>query len=128
MRAPAFLVRDVSSLMKICRPLIGFIINVKYFFLNAMFIYYCCKKWSLLTRMFCYIYLGSEKCTGGLRKFSRLIHCVPGPEVIKLFFMLNSVVNEILNTHMLFFPIINVKMPTIVGILTFMSRKIFMLS
>ena len=29
---------------------------------------------------------------------------------------------------MLFFPLINVKMPTIVGILTFMSRKIFILS
>ena len=29
---------------------------------------------------------------------------------------------------MLFFPLINIKMPTIVGILTFMSRKIFMLS
>ena len=26
-------------------------------------------------------------------------------------------------TRMLFFPLINVKMPTIVGILTFMSRK-----
>ena len=30
--------------------------------------------------------------------------------------------------RMLFFPLINVKMPTIVGILTFMSRKNFMLS
>ena len=29
---------------------------------------------------------------------------------------------------MLFFPFINVKMPTIVGILTFMSRKNFMLN
>ena len=29
---------------------------------------------------------------------------------------------------MVFFPLINVKMPTIVGILTFMSRKNFMLS
>ena len=65
----------------------------------------------------------------------------PAPEVIKLFFMLNSVENEIVNAHkfkklkkfglflssnkprMLFFPLINVKMPTIVGILTFMSRK-----
>ena len=28
--------------------------------------------------------------------------------------------------RMLFFPLINVKMPTIVGILTFMSRKNFM--
>ena len=30
--------------------------------------------------------------------------------------------------RMLFFPLIDVKMPTIVGILTFMSRKNFMLS
>ena len=30
--------------------------------------------------------------------------------------------------RMLFFPLINVKMSTIVGILTFMSRKNFMLS
>ena len=58
--------------------------------------------------------------------------------------MLNSAEHEILNTHkyenikklsffsgadkhiMLFFLLINVKMPTIVGILTFMSRKNFM--
>ena len=57
--------------------------------------------------------------------------------------MLNSVEHEILNAHnyknikkfgfflgsdkprMLFFQLINVKMPTIVGILTFMSRKKF---
>ena len=30
--------------------------------------------------------------------------------------------------RMLFFPLINVKMPTIVGILTFMNRENFMLS
>ena len=60
--------------------------------------------------------------------------------------MLNSVENEILNAHkykkyqeiwlflgsdksrMVFFPLINVKMPTVVGILTFMGRKTFMLS
>ena len=64
----------------------------------------------------------------------------------KTFFMLNSVEHEILNAHkykknqeirlfigsdkprMLFFTLINVKIPTIVGILTFMSRKNFMLS
>ena len=40
----------------------------------------------------------------------------PGLEVIKLFFMLNSTEHE-------FFRLINVKMPTIVGILTLMSRK-----
>ena len=56
--------------------------------------------------------------------------------------MLNSIEHEILNAYkyrnikkfgfflgsdesrMLFFPLINVKMPTIVDILTFMSRKI----
>ena len=60
--------------------------------------------------------------------------------------MLNSSEHEILNAHKykdikkigfflssdkprkLFFPLINVKMPTIVGILTFMNRKNFMLS
>ena len=60
--------------------------------------------------------------------------------------MLNSVEHEILNVHkykniikksaflgsdkprMLFFPLINVKMSTIVGILAFMSRKNFVLS
>ena len=64
----------------------------------------------------------------------------------KIFFMLNSIKHEILNAHkykaikkfsffsgsgwprMLFFLLINVKMPTIVGILTFMSWKNFMLS
>ena len=67
-----------------------------------------------------------------------------GPEVIKLFFMLNSVEHEILNAHnknikknsaffraqirMVFFSLINDKMPTIVGILTFMSRKNFRLN
>ena len=66
----------------------------------------------------------------------------------KTFFMLNSVEHEILKAHkymyknikklsffsdsdkarMLFFLLIDVKMPTIVGILTFMSRKKFMLN
>ena len=68
------------------------------------------------------------------------------PRGYKTFFMLNSVEHEILNAHkyknikkfsffsdsdkpiMLFFLLINVKMPTIVGILTFMSRKNFMLN
>ena len=68
------------------------------------------------------------------------------PRGYKTFFILNSVEHEILNAHeyknikkfglflgsdksrMLFFPLINVKLPTIVGILTFMSRKNFMLS
>ena len=40
----------------------------------------------------------------------------PGPEVKKTFFMLNSTEHEI-------FLLINVKMPTTVGILTFMSGK-----
>ena len=60
--------------------------------------------------------------------------------------MLNSVEHEILNAHkyknlkkfsfflgtvkprMEFFPLIHVKMPTVVGILTFMSGKNFMLN
>ena len=40
----------------------------------------------------------------------------PGPEVIKLFSCSTQL-------SMKFFLLINVKMPTIVGILTFMSRK-----
>ena len=65
---------------------------------------------------------------------------------ISKYLFFNSVEHEILNAHkyknikkfvfflgsdksrMLFFPLINVKMPTVVGILTFMSRKKFMLS
>ena len=67
------------------------------------------------------------------------------PRGYKTFSMLNAIEPEILNAHksknieififsgsdqhrMLFFLLINVKMPTIVGILTFMSRKNFMLS
>ena len=60
----------------------------------------------------------------------------------KTFSMLNSTEHEILNVHkyeyiiflnsgkprMLFFLLINVKMPTIVGMLIFISRKHFMLS
>ena len=56
---------------------------------------------------------------------------------MKINFMLNSVKHELLNAHeyinikkfssdrpiLLFFLLINVKMPRIVGILTFMSRK-----
>ena len=71
-----------------------------------------------------------------------------GLEVIKMFFLLNSAEHEILNGHrykntkkfsvvffsgsckprILFFMLINVKMPTVVGILTLISRKNFMLS
>ena len=40
----------------------------------------------------------------------------PGPEVIKLFSCSTQL-------SMKFFPLINVKMPTVVGILTCMSRK-----
>ena len=64
------------------------------------------------------------------------------PRGYKTFFMLHSGEHEIVNAHKykdinklgsdkhrkLFFPLINVKMPTIVGILTFMSRKNFILS
>ena len=67
------------------------------------------------------------------------------PRGYKSFFMLSSVEHEILNaltyknikkfgffigsdkSRVLFFPLINVKMPTVVGILTSMSRKNFML-
>ena len=77
---------------------------------------------------------------------AQILHS-PGPEVIKLFPCLtHSVEHGISNAQkyknikkfsffscsdkpeMLFFPLINVKMPTIVGILTFMSRKKFILS
>ena len=69
-----------------------------------------------------------------------------GPRGYKTFFILNSAEHENLNTceyknikknqafscsdkpRMLFFLLINVKMPTIVGILTYMSRKKIMLS
>ena len=68
------------------------------------------------------------------------------PRGYKTFFMLNLVEHEILYAHKYknikkfsffqaqisgecyFFLLINVKMPSIVGILTFMSRKNFMLS
>ena len=71
---------------------------------------------------------------------------VTRPRGYKTFFMLNSIEHEILNAHKYkniqkfgifqaqislqcyFFPLINVKMPTIVGILTFMSWKKSMLS
>ena len=63
------------------------------------------------------------------------------PEVTKKI-MLNSAEHETLNTHMykhikkfssdnprmLFFLLKNVKMPTVVGVLTFMSRKNFILN
>ena len=70
----------------------------------------------------------------------------PGPQGYKKNFMLNSTEHEILNAHKYknimkfsfllaqislecyFVLLINVKMPTIVGILTCMSRKNFMLS
>ena len=72
-------------------------------------------------------------------------HTKPGPGVIKLFscsiqlsmkfYMLVSIKISRNWTflgsdkpRMLFFSLINVKMPTIVGILTFISRKNFMLS
>ena len=71
-----------------------------------------------------------------------VMNLLPWPRGYKTFFMLNSTEHEILNAHkykirlslgpvkhrMLFFPLIYVTMPTIVGILTFMSRKKFMLS
>ena len=70
---------------------------------------------------------------------------IPGPKVVKRS-LLNSAEQEILNAHkyknikkfrfflgpdksrVRFVLLINVQMPTIVGILLFMSRKYFMLS
>ena len=71
---------------------------------------------------------------------------LPWPRGYKTFFMLNSIEHEILNAHeyenikkfsifqaqisleCYFFLLINVKMPTVGGILTFISRKNFMLN
>ena len=68
------------------------------------------------------------------------------PRGYKTFFVLNSIEHEILNAHKYrnikkfglfkaqlslecyFFPLIHVKMPTVVGILTFMSGEKFMLN
>ena len=46
------------------------------------------------------------------------------PQGYKTFFMLNSTEHQISTAHknVVFIMLINVKMPTIVGILTFMSR------
>ena len=72
-------------------------------------------------------------------------HVITGPEVIKTFILLNSTDHEILIVHktkiptnkkvscfslsdVAFIMLLNVKMPTIVGILTFMSRINFVLS
>ena len=68
----------------------------------------------------------------------------PSPEVTKLFSCSTQLSRKFLmligitvkkfgflgsdKPRMLFFPLIHVKMPTVVGILTFMSRKKFMLS
>ena len=49
------------------------------------------------------------------------------PRGYKTFIMLNSAEHEIINAHK-YKSIKNVKMKTILGILTFMSKKIFMLS
>ena len=49
--------------------------------------------------------------------YFNLFVSIPGPKVIKLFFMLSSA-----QLSLKFILLINVKMPTIVGILTFMSR------
>ena len=78
-------------------------------------------------------------------EFLKYVHTIR-PRGYKTCFTLNSVEPEILNTHKYkdnkkfgffkaqirlecyFSPLINVKMQIIVGILTFMSRKNFMLS
>ena len=89
-------------------------------------------------------FINEEIC--GLSQNHRQTLYSPGPRGYKTFFMLNSGEHEIFDAHkyknikksnfflgsgkprMLFFLLINVKMPTIVGILTFMSRKNFMLT
>ena len=60
--------------------------------------------------------------------------CTPGSEVIKLFLCLTQLSNRKIKkffvlrlSDFVFIMLINVKMPTIVGILTFMSRINFML-
>ena len=81
-----------------------------------------------------------------LHERCRISRSRPGPEVIKLFFMLNSSEHEISTAHkklkyrqikkflplslsdVVFIMLINVKMSTIVGILTFMSRINFVFS
>ena len=77
---------------------------------------------------------------------SMILACVIRPRGYKTFFVLNSVEHEILNAHKYknikkfglfkaqlslecyFSSLIHVKMPTIVGILTFMSGENFMLN
>ena len=58
-----------------------------------------------------FIHLANSDCLKDFECFNQ-----SGPEVIKLFFMLNLEEHEI-------FPLLNVKMPTVVGISTFMGRK-----
>ena len=84
---------------------------------------------------------------GFVYTFCVMVNFVFRPRSYRTFFMLISFEHEILNAHkskkyteeirpllgsvmpnMLFFPLINVKMPTIVGILTVMSRKKIMLT
>ena len=85
---------------------------------------------------------GSALFTFESVQFIKILH----KQFDKTFFMRNSVEHDILNAHkyknikkfsffsdsdkprMLFFLLINVKMPTTVGILTFISRKNFMLN
>ena len=90
-----------------------------------------------LKKLACIISRSSEETDNQLKS---------GPEVIKLFSCSTPLSMKILNAHkykyikkfsffsdsdkprMLFFLLINVKMPTIVGILIFMRRKHFVLS
>ena len=51
-----------------------------------------------------------------------MIGLFPGPEVIKTFFMLNSSKHETYPADKYFYLLINVKMPTVFGILIFISR------
>ena len=85
-----------------------------------------CINTKCLPNCLCYSFFGSE---------AFFFFYKSGPEVIKLFSCLINMkyqeIQQFLGSdkpRMLFFQLINVKMPTIVGILTFMCRKNFMLS
>ena len=95
-----------------------------------------------------YIGLGFESSTNQISTFVlvNVFQVETWPRGYKTFFVLNSVEHEILNAHKYknikkfglfkaqlslecyFSPLIHVKMPTIVGILTFMSGENFMLN
>ena len=72
MAGPVLSGKAFRIIMKICRPLHGFIVRGKYFLNDILVII---KKWSLFSGMFCCI-LGEDG--EGLLKLSILIYCGPG--------------------------------------------------